>query len=78
MGDHANDYNEMCEDEPYWPGADEEPEYEAPLRGPARKSPACRCCGKGGLSWKQSSGKWTLFEGSKIHQCAVNPLNRKA
>lgn len=34
----------------------------------------CRCCGVGGLYWKQVKGKWRLFSEGYIHKCSVNPL----
>jgi hypothetical protein len=41
--------------------------------GPAAKT--CRCCGRGGLHWKQLRGKWRLFTGAgALHVCPVNPL----
>jgi hypothetical protein len=40
-------------------------------------SATCRCCGRSGMTWAQVNKKWTLHEGKVVHQCPVNPLNRK-
>ena len=34
----------------------------------------CRCCGKTGLTWGQSEGKWRLFANGHLHDCPVNKL----
>lgn len=34
----------------------------------------CRCCGEGGLYWRQLDGRWRLFSHGGIHRCPVVPL----
>jgi|GEM_PF-3461450 len=38
------------------------------------KMKTCRCCGQSNLQWNIHNSKWRLFEGSKLHECPVNPL----
>lgn len=38
---------------------------------------SCRCCGKSGLVWMNSKGKWLLGDGSKVHECPANPYKEK-
>ena len=42
-----------------------------------RNNKICRCCGKGGLHWKQVENKWLLHNSDGIHKCEKNLYNPK-
>lgn len=36
---------------------------------PASWYKTCKHCGLGGLQWRQTDGKWRLYEDSTMHSC---------
>lgn len=56
---------------------DEQGAYIGPNYGRDR-SRTCRCCGCRGLLWGKIGGKWRLFEGNRIHNCPVKPLDEQS
>ena len=47
------------------------------LIGTEKPEKTCRCCGRSGLRWGRHDEKWRLFEGGRLHECPVNPLQER-
>lgn len=73
MGEYADYLTDQIYDS-YWGLEDEFDEFVGPSD---RNNKVCRCCGKGGLHWKQVENKWLLHNSDGIHKCEKNLYNPK-
>ncbi len=68
--DHAADaYDDLC----FGRTADEGYSYRIRTRQAESIGTTCRFCGTPYLRWRQVSGRWALYDGSKAHSCEALP-----